>query len=71
MKQKSRIQFMYLKIKIHQTSFQCALQNFMIDVDIAMRIASTRQADPKYRLVTAKSSHNAAGFRKLQKSGFS
>jgi hypothetical protein len=27
---------MYLKIKIHQTSFHCALQNFKIDVDIAI-----------------------------------
>jgi hypothetical protein len=25
-----------IKIKIHQTSFNCALQNFKIDVDIAI-----------------------------------
>jgi hypothetical protein len=34
MKQKSSV--MYLKIKIHQTSISCALQNFKIDVDIAI-----------------------------------
>jgi hypothetical protein len=27
--------FLYLNIKIHQTLFNCALQNFKIDVDIA------------------------------------
>jgi hypothetical protein len=27
---------MYLKIKIHQISFHCTLQNFKIDVDIAI-----------------------------------
>jgi hypothetical protein len=36
MKQKSSSQFMYLKIKIHQTSFNCALQNFKIAVDIVI-----------------------------------
>jgi hypothetical protein len=36
MKQKSSSQFMYLKIKIHPTSFNCARQNFKIDVNIAI-----------------------------------
>jgi hypothetical protein len=31
-----RTLFMYLKIKIHQTQFNCALQNFKINVDIAV-----------------------------------
>jgi hypothetical protein len=36
MKKKSRSPFMYLKTKIHQTSFHCALQNYKIDIDIAI-----------------------------------
>jgi hypothetical protein len=36
MKQKSSRQCMYLKTKIHQTSFNCALQNFKNDVDKAI-----------------------------------
>jgi hypothetical protein len=36
MKQKSSIQCMYYKIKIHQTSFHCVQLNFKIDVDIAI-----------------------------------
>jgi hypothetical protein len=36
MKQKSSSQFIYLKIKIHQMSFNCALQKYKIDVDIAI-----------------------------------
>jgi hypothetical protein len=46
--------FIDLKIKIHQTSFNCALQNFKIDVDIAiektqaMRIAPTGLSDSSF-----------------------
>jgi hypothetical protein len=34
--QKSSDQLMYLKIKIHPTSFRCALKNFKIDINIAI-----------------------------------
>jgi hypothetical protein len=34
--QQSIYVFMNLEIKIYQTSFHCALQNFKIDVDIAI-----------------------------------